>query len=150
MASSFELEIKGVAYRATPLNCFQQFHLFRKVAPFASLSMALVNFGAQHLEEIDGSDKLALISDLVTMANPVLAALADLPDSKAEDIVFLACKNVMRRQETSTGAMWTPLFENGVCNFSDIDVGVLLKLTAYSLKANLGDFLRGALTDVIG
>lgn len=146
MASSFELEIGGNVYRASPLNAFQQFHLFRKIAPFASLSMALLQFGAKHIEEVDGSDKLALIGDLVTMANPVLVSLADLPDDKAEGIVLSACQNVMRKQ----GNSWSPVFENGVCNFSDVDLGVMLKLTAHSLKANLADFFKGTLTDVIG
>lgn len=148
MASSFEIEIDGKIYRSTPLNAFQQFHLMRKVAPFASLSVALLTYGVKHMEDISSDEKatkLELLTDLINMANPVLFALSELPNDKAEEIIQLACQNVMRKN----GDIWRPVFENGVVNFSDLTLTAILKLTAAGLKNNLGDFFKGMLTKVI-
>lgn len=111
------------------LNVFDQLALARKLAP----ALPLVDLQLKD----DNKDK--------PKALLVVIMLSQLSDTDSTFVIGKCLSVVMRKQEN--GSLAKVVTKDGVLLFDDITMTDLLELTSKVIEANLGDFLRTALTD---
>lgn len=124
-------ECGGHTYSIGKLDAMTQFHVARRIAPLMSsvlLSLALLRGGA-------GQDEMLMA------ATPGLNVLSQMTDEQSEYVIG-ACMSCVKR---AVGDRWAPVTSTGSTRmmFEDLDVMVLLQLTAEVIKTNLGSFLQG-------
>lgn len=124
-----ETSLKGQTYRSGRLSAMQQFHVARRVAP--ALTGLVSALGGAAPSKEDFAKSLASLAD----------AVAQMADSDAEYVLGTCLGVVSRQTEPNT---WAPVWRAGQLAFDDIDLGMMLQLTAKVIQDSLGNIF-GAL-----
>jgi hypothetical protein len=126
-----EFDVNGVKYRSGKMNAFQQFHVTRKLGPIlAKLGPSLV-------------DKTKPDSSMLEMLEPVLDALAEMPETDC-DYVLHRCLAVVQRAADRDANIWTPVWNEPAKKlmFNDIDMAAMIQISIQVLGDNLGNFIN--------
>lgn len=137
---SIEFEIGGQRYRAEKLDAFKQLHVSRKIAPIVpKLLPMFLKFSEQ------GDSMKEDLTGMAEAFEPLAQALADMPDADCE-YVFNACLGVVARNQLGN---WASIWNQNARSlmFDDIDLGVMVQLTAKVIWDSLGNFIRGLLAN---
>jgi hypothetical protein len=121
-----EFEVAGKQYRSAKMNAFQQFHVARKLGPiFAKLGPNAIR------TDPDAS--------LIDMLEPVVDALAAMPEEDCNYILF-RCLAVVQRGDAGR---WTPIWNENAKRlmFEDIDMSEMIQICMQVLGDNLGPFI---------
>lgn len=126
-----EIEINGKQYQLRKLPPLVQFHVMRRLAP---VLMALGESASdQLLTELKSMDLLKALK-------PVSDMIATMPDSEVEYVINTCLEVVDRKADQGVG--WSKIqAQPGVMMYADIDITMMLKLTAAVVQDNLGNFL---------
>jgi hypothetical protein len=122
-----EFEINGQAYRCGKMDAFKQFHVSRRLAPvFGGLASSASKDNA----------------DFSQFLQPIAEAVAHMLDADC-DYVLQACLGVTQRKQESG---WANVYnvQTKALMFSDVDLAVMLQITAKVIQDNLGGFFQGA------
>jgi hypothetical protein len=135
-----EYEVKGNTYRFSKLSAREQWNVLRRVGPLAKGLIPLAQEALAHAPSAGGASDSVDIGALgLACIGPITEALQTLNDAHS-DYIIDRCLSVVQRQ-TSAGK-WVSVGSGAALQFNDIDMVVMLTLTAYSLWENLGDFFR--------
>lgn len=146
-----EITLSGNLYRIGVLDAFKQLHLSRKLAPLIpELVPAFVKIqsliGPPPIEGAEappmGLDKVA---DIAVLLGPFADAMAGLSDADTEYITTLCMSVVQRQSGNSWAAVWNK--DAKTFMFQDIGLDTLMMLLVKTIQANLGNFIRGFLTN---
>lgn len=131
-----EVELDGIHYRTGKLDAFEQFHIFRKLAPLFS------GMGETYAKLPTGASPDGTIPEGFWSAlAPVSQALADMTKEDSEYVLRTCLKKCMRRAESGR---WTPLTStDGDLMFDDLDLMSMFNLTVAVIQDNLGAFFGG-------
>ena len=112
-----DFEVGGQQYRLTKLDTFKQLHVSRRLVP-------------------------VMTGDGATFEISVALGIARMPDADC-DYILHECLSVVKRQQ---GDKWAPVYEphSRSLMFTDIDLGVMLKITTEVVKDNLAGFFSEA------
>lgn len=136
---TFDLEINEKTYRVGKLSALKQFHVSRKIAP---LLPPLVSLWVDALKaEKPLQDSLA---EVAALATPVLEILSTLPDEQLEYVIGECMAVVTRRDANAAFPVWSAAVRAPM--YEDIDMAVMLQLTARVIADSLGPFINGWLT----
>lgn len=142
-----ELILAGQTYSVGKLNALQQGNLARRLAPLVPhLAPVLIKMHADTVaqnKEVDTD----VVAGLMGSFGPFANALSAMPDADFESLVALCMTAVQRKQDTGWAAVWSA--SGRTFMFVDIDLGVMLPLVIAVVRENLGNFIRGLLSDLI-
>jgi hypothetical protein len=130
-----EFEIAGQNYRAEKLDAMKQWHISRKIAPLipAMLPAFLAIKDLNNLEED--------LPALATVLQPLAEGLASMSDESSEYLIA-TCLSVVQRQVGNTwGRVWDA--PTKTTTFTDIDMGVMMKIVIQVIQDSLGSFIAG-------
>lgn len=134
-----EFEVNGVKYRSARMNAFEQFHVFRKLAPVLGAAGSLADI----VKSGDGA------SAGVNALLPLAQAIADLPEDDC-NVVFEKClAMVEREQKTAVGAAWAKVWSPSAKRlmFDDIDDAIsMVQITVAVIQDNIGNFSSAPLS----
>lgn len=122
-----EIELAGSTYAIGKLNAKQQFHVARRLGP------ALVALATGFTASAE--------DDSLLKFKPIAEALARMSDEDSEYILDTCLAVCSRKQEKG----FAKVMANGQMMFADIDLAVMIQLTAAVVKENLENFM-GALS----
>jgi hypothetical protein len=129
-----EFDVGGHTYRAGRLIARTQFHIVRRlgtIAPAFGLLLA-------HAKDFKSAP--------LSVAEPFLKALGDMPDETA-DYIIDACLAVVERRDGSGQRNWFRIqAPNGALAYDDIEMADMLTMVWHVLQANLKPFSFGALS----
>ncbi|WP_287497789.1 phage tail assembly chaperone [Pandoraea sp. CB10b_02] len=133
---AFDLEIKGNTYRIGKLSAMAQFHVSRKVAPLLPPLVALWEQALKAEKPLQDS-----LTEIAEFSVPFLDGLSKLPDEQLEYVIAECMAVVTRREGSASFPVWSaaaraPMYE-------DIDMAVMLQLTARVIADSLGPFIDG-------
>lgn len=126
------IEVKGNSYSIGKLDCFQQLHITRRLAP----AMALAGIS---LSEISTKQSVTL-DDFVPMLVPISKVIAAMPEDDV-NYILRTCLSAVKRGQA--GGKFAPVQAGAALMFADIDMPVMLRLVTEVVKENLGPFLQG-------
>lgn len=134
-----DLEIKGHTYRVGKLSALSQLHVSRKVAPLLPPLVALWEQALKAEKPLQES-----LTEVAELSVPLLDGLSKLPDEQIEYVISECMAVVMRRDGNAAFPVWganarAPMYD-------DIDMAVMLQLTARVIADSLGPFIDGWLT----
>lgn len=131
-----EDEFNGIRYRFGRMDAMKQFHVTRRLAPLVT-RMGEVDFAALLPPKPAEGEDVAK-PNMLGKLQPIAEALSLLPDADCEYIINAAMSVVTREQGPTFVAVW----HKGVGRpmFDDIDMLLMLNLTARTLMENLSGF----------
>ena len=118
-----EFQINGITYSCSKLNAFDQFHVFRRLAPVLS---------------VIGVDISKAKDDPMALFNPVAKAIGDMSNADSE-YVLNTCLGAVRRRQGDK--VWAPLMSRGGLQFDDVQLPEMLQITWHVLQENFSNFL---------
>ena len=133
-----ELEVDGKLYHIGKLNALQQFHVSRRLAPV----LAAVGITLQSLAQAKAGKQ----GDFTAAIGPAADVMAKMTDEEANYILF-TCLSVVGRKDGDRRMMVCT--RDGLMQYQDMDMPVMLRLVVAVLMENLGNFLPG-LSDAVG
>lgn len=124
--------VSGHMYRIGALDAFKQLHVARRLAPL------LTSIGEQFAAAPTSASEAEADEWMMGALGPVAKVVSCMSD---EDVNYVlhACLMVCLRQQPDE--RWARVSTNGKdLMFSDMDMDVLLRIAAETVKGNLGDF----------
>ncbi|ERM12573.1 hypothetical protein L585_20165 [Pantoea ananatis BRT175] len=135
-----EFQIKGIDYRTSKLNVFEQLKVSRKLLPV--LAGLLAEYGSirDMIPKKGGTDADpesygAILEKVLPKVADQLAALSE-EDTNA--IIFPCLSAVSRRQDKNS---WVPVVRQNELMFDDIDLLSMLQMVGRVVGDSLGNFL---------
>jgi len=132
--------VKDKTYRVGTLSAMQQFHVARRLAP---ILVGLFDLARLKDEGIKPGMDMAELMDAVdldkvgTILDQLARQIADLDDKAAEYIILTSLTVVERKQG---GGEFARVVVDDQFMFEDMDMVVMLTLTASVVKRNLSGF----------
>ena len=135
------LTLNGIEYSVSKMNALDSLMLSRLVAPvlpaiFHDVIGGLVK--AIRSKPGTDADKMNEVSLLLSTCEPVLQAIADMPDERWTKIITLCLGTVQR----NTGKTWASIMPQGKLLFDDIDAADVLRLVVLVIQVNLKSFMK--------
>ena len=125
-----EVEVGGRTYRLGQLNAFEQWHLFRRVAPI----MAGLGEGAVKMRNRADGGEEAGDEAMLDLLSPVVEVLSQMTDAESDYIMHKCLAKVQRKNEQGA---WGPVMSHGQLLFSDeMDMATVFRLTMEMLREN--------------
>lgn len=137
-----DIELNGNQYRIGKLSGLLQGQLARRITPLVPKAVpAFRAFYEMQQRAVAGGTEISVndVMDAADSITPLAEALADLKDETFEQVVML-CMSVVQRQQ---GASWAAVSRNGAMMFADIEFDTILPLVTQTVSYNLGNFIRG-------
>lgn len=137
-----DIELNGNTYRIGKLSALLQGQLARRITPLVPKAVPAIRALNDMHQRAKASGVTVSVDDILDAAGslaPLADALADMKDEAFEQVVAL-CMSVVQRQQ---GTSWAAVSRNGVMMFTDIEFDTMLPLVVQAVKLNLGNFIRG-------
>lgn len=132
-----EIELGGIQYRTgDKMNTFDQFHVFRKLAPLMSGLGETFN---QMPQTTDSEG--AMPTGFWQALGPGAQALSDMSKEDSEFVLRTCLRNTMRAN--GVGGWARVMADSGAMMFDDIDAFTMLQLAWAVIQDNLGGFFGG-------
>jgi hypothetical protein len=142
-----ETEIDGVKYRSErKLTAFEQFHVFRKMAPLISgMGETFIQLPPDWLTALTTGN---YPPGFWQALEPVAMAIAQMSKEDSEFVIRTSLVTCLRQNSNGSWAKLTT--PTGDFMFEDIDLMVMLQLTVAVVMDNLGRFFTAPLPQVSG
>ncbi|KAA2237670.1 phage tail assembly chaperone [Salinarimonas soli] len=140
-----EFTVGGHVYRAGRLDAMRAFHVTRRLTPIMSALAEMVpaarTAAPAEGEAAEGEAPGDAHAALIRMLEPVLGAVARLPDADV-DYVLAASLGVCSRK---VGELWAPVWPAGAPRpmYDDITMPEMIQIAFHVLKGAIGPFLAG-------
>lgn len=135
----------GHKYMSLKMNCFQQFHVIRKLGPLlARIGPSFMNAPAMVSDGVDPGPTNVLAEMLKMEAfGPMMEALSAMSEDDC-NYVLEHCLGVTRRLQ-EPGGVWVTVFNMQAhrLQFEDIDLMAMMQITVRVLGDNLSNFSLG-------
>lgn len=143
-----EIECKGHKYSLGKLPAMQEFHVLRRLSGLLTGLLGMVDLGTPAKEVLadkktPNEDKIKTLveslgtKDLGGMLEPLTRELSSMDDADAEYIIQ-TCLSVVKREQSP--GQWASVMANGQFMFEDMDMVVMLTLTAKVVMGNMQSF----------
>lgn len=134
------ITLSGIEYSVSKMNALDSLMLSRLVAPVLPAIFHDVVGGLVKVIQQSGSqiDKMNEVSILLSTCEPVLQAIADMPDERWSKIISLCLGTVQR----NTGKTWASIMRSGQLLFDDIDAADVMRLIIMVITVNLKSFTK--------
>ncbi len=128
-----EFEFMGKSYRLGTMDCFEQFHVSRKLAPI------IASMGGEMFKLLSGKGDTKKLSkvDWMLLAGPMADVLAQMSNEESEYILRTCLKYIKRKEDSA----WAPIMlSTGQMMYADLKMTHMLRLVFEMLVHNFGDF----------